>query len=118
LSMGGTGGGAPQGGMGAVSQGGMGTAAAAGTGTMGGAGMVTCSNTDKSIIPIDSTGWVDKSCNACGIQGAFYWYADDNTKASLMCNGAACVDKAAPFQSGAPGPGMCISGVATGTSTD
>lgn len=98
-------------GSGGMSVGGM-------SGTAGTGGMVMCSNTDKSIIPIDSTGWVDKTCNACGIQGAFYWYADDNTTKSLMCNGAACVANTPPFQMSAPGPGMCISGTATGMSTD
>src|SRR6185369_15778402 len=64
------------------------------------------------------TGWVDKSCNACGIQGAFYWYADANTTAGLMCNGAACAAMTPPYQAGAPGPGMCISGTATGSDMD
>jgi hypothetical protein len=95
-----------------------GASSMAGASGSAGAAMVTCSNTDKSIIPIDATGWVDKTCDACGIQGAFYWYADDNTKASLMCNGAACVANTPPYQMAAPGPGMCISGKATGTSTD
>ncbi|HSU41657.1 MAG TPA: hypothetical protein VLJ38_18895 [Polyangiaceae bacterium] len=112
-------------GTGGTSMGGMSQGATGGTSSMSGAGggsagggMVTCSNTDKSILPIDSTGWVDKSCNACGIQGAFYWYADANTTPSLMCNGAACVANAPPYQAGAPGPGMCISGKATGTAAD
>ena len=90
-----------------------GTDAAGGT-----SAAVTCSNTDMSIIPIDATGWVDKACNACGIQGAFYWYADDNTKASLKCNGSACVKDTPPFQTASPGPGMCIAGTATGATTD
>ncbi|HTQ07593.1 MAG TPA: hypothetical protein VMI54_27240, partial [Polyangiaceae bacterium] len=120
----GTGGSTSPGTGGSVSSGGMspgtgGTATSMGgmTGSAG-AGVVMCSNTDKSIIPIDSTGWVDKTCDACGIQGAFYWYADSNTTASLMCNGAACVANTPPYQTGAPGPGMCVSGKATGMSTD
>jgi Glycosyl hydrolase family 12 len=117
---GGTGGTGPAaGGMGAVSQGGTGgTVSMSGAGGTAGAAMVTCSNTDKSILPIDSTGWVDKTCDACGIQGAFYWYADANTTPSLMCNGAACVAMTPPYQTTAPGPGMCISGKATGASAD
>jgi hypothetical protein len=110
----GTGGTVSMGGMGATG----GSMNMSGAGGSAGMAMVTCSNTDKSIIPIDATGWVDKTCDACGIQGAFYWYADDNTKASLMCNGAACVANTPPYQAGAPGPGMCISGKATGMSAD
>lgn len=94
-----------------------GTASSAGAAS-GGSTAVTCSNTDMSIIPIDKSGWVDKACDACGIQGAFYWYADANTTASLQCNGAACVQNVPPYQSASPGPGMCISGTATGSSKD
>ena len=126
--VGGTGvgtGGTTPGGSAGMSMGGMSQGATGGTSSMSGAGggsagsgMVTCTNTDKSILPIDATGWVDKSCNACGIQGAFYWYADANTTPSLMCNGVACVTNTPPYQAGAPGPGMCISGKATGSSKD
>jgi len=94
-----------------------GTTGTAGAGA-GGNTMVTCSNTDKTILPIDSTGWIDKSCDACGVQGAFYWYGDTNTAATLKCNGALCVKDKAPYQMAAPGPGMCISGTATGSSKD
>ena len=87
-------------------------------GSTAGAGPVMCTNTDKSIIPINSDGWVDKACNTCGIQGAFYWYADANTTKSLMCNGAACAANKPPYQTGTPGPGMCISGTATGSKDD
>jgi hypothetical protein len=89
----------------------------AGTGT-GGAGPVTCTNTDKSIIPITADGWVDKSCNACGIQGGFYWYADANTGATLKCGGVPCTAMKPPYAAAAPGPGMCISGVSTGSKDD
>ncbi len=112
----GTGGTAP--GTGGTAPGTGGTVSTGGMSGTAGAGTVTCSNTDKSIIPIDSTGWVDKTCDACGIQGAFYWYADDNTAKTLMCNGAACVADTPPFQAGAPGPGMCISGTTTGNMMD
>lgn len=104
----------PQGGTTSSSNGGNTNAG----GSTAGAGQVMCTNTDKSIIPINSDGWVDKTCNACGIQGAFYWYADDNTKKSLMCNGAACVANKPPYQTGTPGPGMCISGTTTGSKDD
>ncbi len=76
---------------------------------------VTCSNTDKTILPVDDTGWVDKSCNACGIQGAFYWYGDANTTAAMKCGGAACAQGTPPYKDGS---GMCISGTSTGTKTD
>ncbi len=96
-----------------------GTAGAAGNATaQGGAAMVSCTNTDKSVLPIDKDGWVDKACNTCGIQGAFYWYGDANTAATLQCNGAPCVKNTPPFQATAPGPGMCISGKATGSTDD
>jgi hypothetical protein len=84
----------------------------------GGAAPVTCSNTDKSIIPITSDGWVDKTCNACGIQGGFYWYADTNTGATLKCGGVACTAMKPPYAAAAPGPGMCISGTSTGSKDD
>ncbi|HEX5099526.1 MAG TPA: hypothetical protein VFV94_08510 [Polyangiaceae bacterium] len=115
---GGTGGTSATGGTGNVTAGGMGGSSMGGMSGSAGGGMVTCSNTDKSIVPIDSTGWVDRSCNACGIQGAFYWYGDDVTKTTLMCNGAACAANSPPYQMGAPGPGMCISGTASGMTTD
>jgi len=89
----------------------------ASTGT-GGAAPVTCTNTDKSIIPITADGWVDKSCNACGIQGGFYWYADAHTGASLKCGGVACTAMKPPYAAAAPGPGMCISGTSTGSADD
>ncbi|MEI9936585.1 MAG: hypothetical protein WDO69_05105 [Pseudomonadota bacterium] len=89
----------------------------ANTGTAG-AAPVTCTNTDKSIIPINSDGWVDKSCNACGIQGGFYWYADANTGATLKCGGVACTAMKPPYAATAPGPGMCISGTSTGSADD
>ena len=115
---GGTGTGGTTPGTGGTTPGTGGTVSSGGMSGSAGASMVTCSNTDKSIIPIDSTGWVDKTCNTCGIQGAFYWYADANTTKSLMCNGAACVADTPPYQMSAPGPGMCISGMATGSSMD
>jgi len=84
----------------------------------GGQGPVTCPNTDKSIIPISADGWVDKQCNACGIQGGFYWYADANTAKTLKCGGAACASMMPPYSAAAPGPGMCISGTSTGSMDD
>lgn len=108
-------------GGGSSSTGGGSTVSTGGGSTVGGAGAgaVTCLNTDKSIIPINSDGWVDKSCNACGIQGGFYWYADANTGATLKCgNGVACAAMTPPYAAMAPGPGMCISGTSTGNKDD
>jgi len=84
----------------------------------GGSGPVTCTNTDKSIVPITADGWVDKACNTCGIQGGFYWYADANTGKTLKCGGAACTAGKPPYSAAAPGPGMCISGTSTGSMDD
>ncbi|HEY3257013.1 MAG TPA: hypothetical protein VGJ91_23815 [Polyangiaceae bacterium] len=92
-----------------------------GSGTVAGgagAGPVTCLNTDKTILPINSDGWVDKACDACGIQGGFYWYADTNTGATLKCGGVACTAMKPPYAAAAPGPGMCISGTSTGSKDD
>lgn len=97
-----------------------GTTSTAGNSSTGGSGggAVMCTNTDKSVLPINSTGWVDKTCNTCGIQGAFYWYGDPNTSATLKCGGVACSMMKPPYQAGAPGPGMCISGTTTGNKAD
>jgi hypothetical protein len=69
-------------------------------------------------LPVDAEGWVDKTCNTYGIQGGFYWYADANTTKNLKCGGATCEAKKPPWQSGAPGPGMCIKGTTTGSKDD
>jgi hypothetical protein len=70
------------------------------------------------VLPIDQGGWVDKTCNNYGIQGSFYWFADLHTKATLTCGASACVLRKSPWQSGAPGPGLCINGSATGSPSD
>jgi hypothetical protein len=77
-------GGAPTGAGGSVTAGttGMagtgvsGTTGSGGASGAGGGGAVVCSNTDKSTLPIDETGWIDRSCNDRGIQGPFYCYSD------------------------------------------
>jgi len=111
----------PTGGSTAVGTGGGTVVGTGGSGTnpgTGGSGPVTCSNTDKSIVPITADGWVDKACNTCGIQGGFYWYADANTGKTLKCGGAACTTGKPPYSAAAPGPGMCISGTSTGSMDD
>lgn len=65
--------------------------------------MVSCSNTDLSVLPIDETGWVYKECNNAGLQGAFYCYDDG-------VNESGCTPDTPPY---VPGAGMCLSGVTT-----
>jgi hypothetical protein len=81
-----------------------GSAPAGGSG--GGAAPVTCSNTDKTIIPIDKTLWVPKECNDYGIQGAWYCYTDGTTQAG-------CTDSKPIFQDGK----VCLKGSTLGMST-
>ncbi|HWA75111.1 MAG TPA: hypothetical protein VG937_22390 [Polyangiaceae bacterium] len=81
-----------------------GTSASGATGT-GGAATVTCSNTDKTIIPIDKTGWVARECNNFKIQGAWYCYDDGMTQAG-------CTKDMPPF---VEGKGMCLKGTTLGT---
>jgi hypothetical protein len=66
-----------------------------------------CSNTDKSIIPIDETGWVAKECNNFGIQGSWYCYSDG-------INMSSCMKDTVPYTAGM---GMCLSGVLSADST-
>ncbi|MFC1641162.1 hypothetical protein ACFL5O_00525 [Myxococcota bacterium] len=115
---------APTGAAGGTATGTAGGSAVAGaTGTAGGSAVgaggeegVECSNTDLSILPINDTGWVDRTCNEHEIQGAFYWYAADNIKTEMQCGGATCEESAAPWSE--TSSGMCISGTATGESED
>ncbi len=76
----------------------------------GGAPPAACSNTDKTIIPIDSTGWVPRNCTDYGIQGAFYCYSDGFGSTS-------CVTGKPPYEAASPGPGMCLSGTTASTTT-
>jgi hypothetical protein len=71
----------------------------------------TCSNTDLSIIPIDSTGWVPRNCDNYGIQGAWYCYTDGFGSTS-------CMTGMPPYSAASPGPGMCISGMTASTTTN
>jgi hypothetical protein len=75
------------------------------TGSGGGSGAVTCSNTDESIIPIDSTGWVAAQCDSAGIQGAWYCYTDGMTSTN-------CTTGTPPWN--ASSDGMCLSGTSLG----
>jgi Glycosyl hydrolase family 12 len=82
-----------------------------GTGTSGAGGsLAACSNTDKTIIPIDSTGWVPRNCDDYGIQGAWYCYTDGYGNSS-------CMTGTPPYAAASPGPGMCISGTTASTTT-
>jgi hypothetical protein len=60
-----------------------------------------CSNSDPSILPIDSTGYVAAACNEYGIQGSFYCYQDSFGSSSCPANGF-------PYDSASGG--MCIHG--------
>jgi hypothetical protein len=96
------------GGSPATGTGGSPTGTTGGTGTAGastgGAAAVTCSNTDKSILPIDKTGWVARECNMYGIQGAWYCYTDGMTSAG-------CTADMTPYTDG---KGMCLKGTTLG----
>lgn len=78
------------------------TGAAGGTAT--GTGMVTCTNTDLATLPIDETGWVDRTCNNAGIQGAFYCYDDG-------VNPSGCTADVPPWVPAESG--MCLTGNTT-----
>lgn len=80
----------------------------AGSTGAGGAGPVTCSNTDKTIVPIDSTGWDPGQCNNYNIQGAWYCYSDGMTTTD-------CTTGVTPWK--ASSAGMCISGTSLGAVT-
>ncbi|MGC4089019.1 MAG: hypothetical protein QM756_14180 [Polyangiaceae bacterium] len=73
-----------------------------------GAAAVVCSNTDKSIIPIDKTGWVARECNNFGIQGAWYCYTDGMTQAGCTANMPPYVEAS---------KGMCLKGNTLGMTT-
>jgi hypothetical protein len=88
---------------GAAAGGASATGGTSGTAGSAGTGPVTCSNTDKTIIPVDMSGWVDRSCTDRMIQGAFYCYADG-------INPSTCVEGTPPYRAGA---GMCIAGDTT-----
>jgi hypothetical protein len=68
-----------------------------------GDGAIVCSNTDKSILPIDVNGFVFSQCDQYGIQGSWYCYSDSPT-------GEGCTTGVVPFSTASPGPGMCLSG--------
>jgi len=103
---GGTGGAPPTGGTGGTptgGAGGVGGGAGVGTGGAGGsagADPIVCSNTDKTLLPIDAEGFVWAMCNERGVQGPWYCY-DDGVQTS------SCVDGMVPYRAGS---GMCISG--------
>jgi Glycosyl hydrolase family 12 len=62
-----------------------------------------CPNSDKSILNIDPTGFVDRTCNQYNIQGAWYCFA--NTYGAPEDN---CTLGTTPYS--ASGGGMCLSG--------
>jgi hypothetical protein len=103
-----------QAGTGATGQGGgsgsTSTATTTSTSTSSGS-LPSCSNTDKTIIPIDSTGWVPKNCDDYGIQGAWYCYDDGVGKTS-------CKQGVPPYVMASPGPGMCLSGSTASTTSN
>jgi hypothetical protein len=68
-----------------------------------------CANADKTIIPIDATGFVTRTCNNFGMQGAWYCYAD-----GVAGGTSSCVQGRTPFV--AASTGMCVSGT-TSTNT-
>jgi hypothetical protein len=82
---------------------GSGTASTSGSssGTVADAGPV-CSNTDKTILPIDATGFVERACDDYQIQGAWYCYADGVGTSD-------CVTGKTPYV--AASTGMCLSGM-------
>jgi hypothetical protein len=63
--------------------------------------VIVCSNTDDTVVTIDSTGAIYPQCNTWKIQGAWYCYAD-------AVGTSNCVSGAAPYS--ATDSGMCISG--------
>lgn len=94
---------------GAGTQGGTTATGTAGSTGTAGAGPVTCPNTDKTILTIDKTGWIDKACNNYGIQGAWYCYDDGTTQAG-------CTKNMVPYV--ADKGGMCLKGTTLGMSAD
>ena len=100
---------APESGAGGSSPSGAGGGGGMSTSMGTGGGTVTCSNTDTSIIPIDSTGWVARQCDAAGIQGAFYCYTDGATQTNCTAN--------TPPWNASMG-GMCLSGTTLGVAAD
>jgi hypothetical protein len=89
-----------------------GTMSSSGTASSGtGGAQASCSNTDKTIIPIDSTGWVPRNCDNYNIQGAWYCYTDGVGMST-------CVTGKTPWVAASPGPGMCISGTTASTTSN
>jgi hypothetical protein len=78
------------------------------TGSAGSSGSVTCNNTDKTIVPIDSSGWDPGQCNNYDIQGAWYCYTDGMTSTN-------CTTGVTPWN--AASGGMCLSGTSLGAVT-
>lgn len=64
-------------------------------------GEVDCNAVSGSGLPINATGWLDRTCNDVGIQGAWYCYTDEIQASS-------CADQIPPFEAS----GMCLSGTA------
>jgi hypothetical protein len=58
---------------------------------------------DRTVLPIDASGWVPAECNDVEIQGAWYCYSDG-------VNPTSCPGEGAPY---AAGRGMCLSGNTT-----
>jgi hypothetical protein len=63
--------------------------------------VITCTNTDDTLVTIDETGVIHPQCNTWAIQGAWYCYAD-------TAGTSDCTMGAVPYS--ATSAGMCISG--------
>ncbi len=72
-----------------------------------GAGPVMCTNTDKSMLPIDMSGWVARECNERAIQGPWYCYDDKNDRAADSLALSTCVQDVVPYVAGM---GLCLTG--------
>ena len=86
-----------------------GAGGATGQGGTGDGGVVvrdaapTCANPDRTIVPIDATGFATRGCNDFGMQGAWYCYADGAAGATTSC-----MTGKTPYL--AASTGMCLSG--------
>ncbi|HXX69298.1 MAG TPA: hypothetical protein VEK07_19090 [Polyangiaceae bacterium] len=80
------------------------SAAGGGGSTDGGDGGIVCSNTNKSILSIDPTGFIYNQCDVYGIQGAWYCFSNDTSSGG-------CTMGVPPYSAtDSHGPGMCQSG--------
>ncbi len=71
-----------------------------------------CPNPDQSVLNIDPTGFVSRTCNQYDIQGSWYCFADTYNTAEDNCT-----QTKVPYSATAtPGGGMCLAGTLT-TST-